>query len=192
VIVMFRSSLVVLMSAVTDIAFAHRPQDQDLMTPLRWTLLVFGLTATTAVGAFAAAAATTHDDGSGTPEHTVRDFLVSAVAEHSGLQACRYLTARSLRELRATDPRGMSCEAAVSSYARLTLGGERVDSEAEVKALSYRVAEESDRSARVTVSAHGASRTFALRRATRRELVEYEAPATSWRIDSGVDTLLAR
>jgi hypothetical protein len=162
------------------------------MTALRKTLLLFGVTAATAVAAFAVAGATTHDDGSGTPEHTVRDFLVSAVAEHNGFQACRYVTRRSLLALQASDPRGMSCEAALSSYARLTLGDEHVDSEAQVKALDYRVADEADGRVRVTVSAHGDSRTFVLRPATRRELVEYRAPATSWRIDSGLDGLLAR
>lgn len=162
------------------------------MTALRSTLMLLAATAAIAVGAFAVAAAMTHDDGSGTPEHTVRDFLVSAVAEHNGFQACRYVTHRSLLELQAADARGMSCEAALSSYARLTLGGERVDSEAQVKALTYRVADESDGSARVTVSAHGDSRTFVLRRATRREVVEYHAPDTPWRIDAGVDGLLVR
>jgi hypothetical protein len=162
------------------------------MTALRRTLMLFAVTAAIAVGAFAVAAAMTHDDDSATPEHTVRDFLVSAVAEHNGFQACRYVTRRSLLALHAAEPRGMSCEAALSSYARLTLGGERVDSEAQVKALTYRVADESGGSARVSVSAHGGSRTFVLRRATRRELEEFHAPPTPWRIDSGVERLLAR
>jgi hypothetical protein len=162
------------------------------MTALRKTLVLFGLTAAIAVGAFAVAAATTHDDGSGTPEHTVRDFLVSAVAKHNGFQACRFMTRRSLLELHAAEPRGMSCEAALSSYARLTLGGERVDSEAAVKALAYRVDDEAGGRVRVTVSAHGDSRTFVLRHGTRRELGEFQAPPTPWRVDGGVGALVAR
>jgi hypothetical protein len=162
------------------------------MTPLRWTLLLFGATAAIAAGAFAVAAATTHDDRSGTPEHAVRDFLINAVAEHDGLDACRYVTARSLLELRAADPPGMSCEAAVSSNAHLTLGGERVDTEAEVKALTYGAEPEPDDRMRVTVSARGRSRTFVLQPATQRELVEYDRPPTPWRIDSGLVELTRR
>ena len=154
--------------------------------------MIFGATAAIALGGFAVAAAMTHDDGSGSPEHTVRDFLVSAVAEHNGFQACGYLTDRSQREVQADEPRGMLCEAVLSSDARLTLGGERVDSEAAVKALNYRVAREPDGRERVTVSAHGESRTFVLRLGTRRELGEFSAPPTPWRIESGVASLLAR
>jgi hypothetical protein len=162
------------------------------MTALRRTLVLFGVTVAFAVAAFAVAAAMTHDDDSGTPEHAVRDFLVSAVAEHNGFQACSYLTTRSVRELQAAEPRGMSCEAVLASYARLILGGDRVDTEAAVKALTYRVADEGGGRARVTVSAHGESRTFVLRPGTRRELEEFEAPSTPWRIGTGVAGLVAR
>ena len=162
------------------------------MTPLRRTLLLFGVTAATAVAAFAGAAAFTHDDGSGTPEHTVRDFLVAAVAERNGSVACGYLTRRTLREVRAAEPRGMSCVTALAASPHLTLGRESVDTEAEVKALTYRAEREAGGRSRVTVSADGDSRTFVLRRATRRELVEYAAPPTPWRIDSGIRGLLTR
>jgi hypothetical protein len=162
------------------------------MTVLRRTLVLFGVTAAAAVTALAGAAAFTHDDGSGSPEHTVRDFLVTAVAEHDGSDACGFLTRRTLFEVRAAEPRGMSCVTALSSSAGLTLGQETVDTEAEVKALSYRAGPEAGGRSRVTVSAHGDSRTFVLRRATRRELEQFAAPPTPWRIDSGVPGLLAR
>jgi hypothetical protein len=152
--------------------------------------MTFGAAVAIAVAAFAGAAAITHDDASGSPDHTVRDFLIGAVAEHNGVEACLYLTRRSLTEVRAVEPHGMSCEAAVASSARLTLGGERVDTEAAVKALTYRVERRPDGRARVTVAAHGESRTFVLRRGTRRELEEFAAPPTPWRIDSGVAGLL--
>lgn len=162
------------------------------MTALRRTTVLFGVTAAIAVAALAGAATFTHDDGSGSPEHTVRDFLVSAVAEHDGFQACRYVTRRTLLEVHAAEPSGMSCEAALSADARLTLGRDTVDTEAAVKALSYRAEPEAGGHMRVTVSAHGDSRTFVLRRGTRRELGEFEAPHTPWRIDAGVAALLAR
>jgi hypothetical protein len=162
------------------------------MTAMRRTLVLFGVTAAAAVTALAGAAAFSHDDDSGTPEHTVRDFLVSAVAEHDGSDACGFLTRHTLLEVQAAEPRGMSCVTALSSSARLTLGRETVDTEAEVKALSYRAEPEAGNRSRVTVSAHGDSRTFVLRRATRRELVEFAAPSTPWRIDSGIRGLLAQ
>ena len=162
------------------------------MTALRRTLIGFAATAVIAVGAFTGAAAFTHDDGSGTPEHTVRDFLVDAVADHDGFDACTYATGRAVQEVAAAVPRGMSCEAAVDSYARLTLGGERIDTEAAVKALTYHAERQADGSERVTVSEHGESRSFVLRRATRRELAEFSAPPTPWRIDSGLVELVRR
>jgi hypothetical protein len=159
---------------------------------LRRTLIAFAATAAIAVGAFAGASAFTHDDGSGTPAHTVRDFLIDAVADRDGFDACDYLTRRSVQQVLATEPRGMSCEAAVASYARLTLAGERIDTEAAVKALTYRAVRQSDGSERVTVSWHGESRSFVLQRATHRELVEFGAPPTPWRIDSGLVELVRR
>jgi hypothetical protein len=71
---------------------------------------------------------------------------------------------------------------------RLTLGRERVDDEAEVKDLDYRVTQHGGRTD-VTVSADGAAMTFALRRANRAELAAAGAPATPWRIDSRIDRL---
>jgi hypothetical protein len=155
---------------------------------VRRGLVILGATAAIAIGAFALAAAVAHDSRSGTPEHTVRDFLINAVADHDGFGACRYLTRHALLKVHAVEPPGASCEAALSA-ARLTLGGTNLDREAAVKGLSYRV-ERRDRRVLVTVGANGATRTFALRRGSRRELGEFEAPPTPWRIDSGVDALV--
>jgi hypothetical protein len=162
------------------------------MTALRRTLVLVGMTAAFAVAAFASAATFTHDDGSGTPEHTVRDFLVSAVVDHDGMDACAFASSRSLQRLEAPTPGGMSCVTAVADHAQLTLGGEPIATEAAVKALTYRAERQADGGERVTVSGHGDSRSFLLRRATRSERVEFDAPPTPWRIDAGVTGLLAR
>jgi hypothetical protein len=162
------------------------------MTALRRTLLVFGATAALAVCAIAVASAVTHDDDSPSPQHTVRDFLLAAVSRHDGFDACRYVSQLTLVQVHAIEPRGMSCEAAISSSAHLTLGGRRITTEAQVKSLTYRAEAEPDGRERVTVSWRGASRSFVLRRATRSELVELGAPPTPWRIDSGVPELLTR
>lgn len=157
---------------------------------VRTTVIVFAVTAVVAVAALAAAAAVTHDDDSGSPQHTVRDFLVSAVVDQEGLVACPYLTDHALQRVRAFEPRGMSCVTAMAS-AGLTLGGERVDAESEVKALSYRT-ERRGQQVRVTVSTGDAAHTFVLLPATRTEMDEFSPPPTQWRIDSGIDALMPR
>jgi hypothetical protein len=162
------------------------------MTALRKTLLVFIAAAALLVSAAAVAAQVTHDDDSPSPAHTVRDFLLAAVTRHDGLRACRYVTSQALVHLHAIEPRGMSCEAAVAVYARLDLGGDGVDTEAAVKALDYRTQAEAGGRERVTVSSHGGSLSFVLRRATQPERVEYLDPPTPWRIDAGLDALVKR
>jgi hypothetical protein len=162
------------------------------MTTLRRTLVLFGATAAIAVGAIVVASVVTHGDDSPSPQHTVRDFLLDAVVDHDGMDACAYASSRSLQRLQATAPRGMSCVTAVADHAELTLGGERIATEAAVKALTYRAERQADGGERVTVSVHGDSRSFLLRRATQNERVEFEAPHTPWRIDAGFVELIAR
>jgi hypothetical protein len=160
------------------------------MHRLRRMLIPFAATAVLTVCAVAVAATVIHDDDSPTPEHTLRDFLLAALSRHDGLRACRYVTREALVDIHAIEPRGMSCEAAVSDYAHLDLGGESVVTEAAVKGLSYKARPESGGRVRVTVSSGGDSRSFVLRKATQRELVEYENPPTPWRIDAGAVPLL--
>jgi hypothetical protein len=143
-----------------------------------------------AVGAFLGARAVARDDGAGTPAHTVRDFLVKAVAEDDGVGACRFLTDRAVREVAAVEPRDTPCQAALA-FARLTLGSRDVRLESTIKGLSYAVAQRGA-TARVTVGYHGGGRTFVLRMATHQELLELGAPPTPWRIDAGVAPLLGR
>jgi hypothetical protein len=157
---------------------------------MRRSLVAIVVMAVLTVGAVAVAATVTHDDDSPSPEHTVRDFLLAAVSRHDGLRACRYLGEQAVIDVDRGEPRGMSCEAAVSDYAQLTLGGSRFTTEAAVKGLTYRAETARDGTVTVTVSSGGAARSFALRRATRRELVEYLQPPTPWRIEAGVAPLL--
>ena len=160
------------------------------MTLVLRTVLSFGATAVIAVGAFAASAAVSHEHGSGAPEHAVRDFLIDAVVDHDGMEACAYGSSGSLQRLQALVPRGMTCVTAVADHAPLTLGGERITTEAEVKALRYSDRRQADGGERVTVSAHGDSRSFLLRSESQSERVEFDAPRTPWRIDKGFVELL--
>ena len=162
------------------------------MTAVRRTLIAFGATAAIAVCAVAVASVVTHDDDSPSPQNAVRDFLVDAVVDHDGMDACAYASSRSLQRLQAAVPRGMSCVTAVADDAELTLGGERIATEAAVKALTYRAERQADGGERVTVSGHGDGRSFLLRRATQNERVVFEAPHTPWRIDAGFVELIAR
>jgi hypothetical protein len=160
------------------------------MHRLRRPLIAFTATAVIAVCAAVVSSAVTHgDNDSPTPEHTVRDFLVDAVAQSAGIDTCPYLTPKAQAEMEAVEPRGMSCVTAVATSAHLDLGGKRIDTEAAVKALTYRAEAESGDRVRVTVSDGGDSRTFVLRRATQRELVEFSAPPTPWRVDEGAVSL---
>ena len=95
------------------------------------TLVAFVATAAIAVCAISVASAATHREDSPSPQHTVRDFLVAAVARHDGLRTCRYLAREALVDVHEVEPQGMSCEAAVSSYAHFELGGRRIDTEAQ-------------------------------------------------------------
>jgi hypothetical protein len=119
------------------------------MTTLRRTLVLFDATAAIAVGAIVVASVVTHGDDSPSPQHTVRDFLLDAVVDHDGMDACAYASSRSLQRLQATAPRGMSCVTAVADHAELTLGGERIATEAAVKALTYRAERQADGGERV-------------------------------------------
>jgi hypothetical protein len=157
---------------------------------MRALLTSIAVIAVLAVGALAVSAAVTHDDDSPTPEHTVRDFLLAAVSRHDGLRACRYLAEEAVVDVHGGEPRGMSCEATISDDAHLTLGGKVVTTEAAIKGLDYSAETGSDGTVTVTVSSGGAGRSFVLRHATQRELVEYLEPPTPWRIEAGVVPLL--
>jgi hypothetical protein len=155
---------------------------------LRRTVLAFAVMVALAAGAFIAADVARHDTGAGSPAGTVRDFLITAVTDRDGTDACTYLTADAVRELAFAEP-DTECPTALAP-AHLTLGGEALADGASVKGLAYHVRQSGGR-AWVTVSAHGATHTFTLRRATAEERAEFDPPDTPWRIDTGVDALVA-
>jgi hypothetical protein len=154
----------------------------------RRALMGLAAAAVVAVAAFLGARAVARDDASGTPAHTVRDFLIAAVAERNGLGACAYLTPHAVDEVLAAEPHGAQCRTVLLS-AGLTLGSQAVRLESTFKGLTYDVEQRSAR-ARVTVRGYGGAHTFLLRKATQAELSEFQPPPTSWRIDSGVSALV--
>jgi|tagenome__1003787_1003787.scaffolds.fasta_scaffold20414154_2 hypothetical protein len=157
---------------------------------VRRTLLVFAATVAVAGGAFAVAATDAHDHGFGSPDETVRNFLLATAVDGNSVQGCTYLTPRAVRAFRTLEPPHTTCDEALTRV-RLVLGGESIDDEAAVKGLSYHVVQGPGR-ARVSVSAHGSSLSFGLRRATPEDEVAVPDPdRASWRIDSGLDALLS-
>jgi hypothetical protein len=149
----------------------------------------FVVTAAALFAVTAVAFGTTHqrDIHAGSPVGTVRSFLVDAAVDHYGVDGCRYLTTAAQRRLEDAQSPHPSCEIALS-HRQLTLGGREIATEAAVKALGFRAQQDGTR-AIVTVSGHGGSLTFRLRRATAPERAEFQPPPTGWRIDSGVDGL---
>ena len=156
---------------------------------LRRTAMLVAATAALAVSAVALGTALGRDTGAASPTGSVRDFLIVAAVDRNSVGACRYLTAHAVRRVENVEPPHTSCEIALWA-ARLRLGGRLIDQESTVKGLTYRVEQRGTR-AGVTVSADdGAALTFGLRRATATERDEFQAPATLWRIDSGVERLV--
>lgn len=101
---------------------------------------------------------------SGTPQATVRSFLTAAVVDNDGFSASRYLSSRarlSFEDRSSTDPTADSFFGATG----LTLGGLAVQSNARVKALSYRVVP-AGRDRIVEVRHNGQSIDFRLRHAS--------------------------
>jgi hypothetical protein len=152
------------------------------------TLVGLGLAIALAVAGLVLAAAGGRADGAASPDGTVRDFLVTAAIDNDSVDACQYLTPKALLALRRVTPRDTTCNEALAASG-LELGGEPVTTEGQVKNLGYRVSHSGDR-ATVTITRSGAARTFGLRRATGAERRDADAPATPWRIDSGVDQLV--
>lgn len=139
------------------------------------------------VAAGVADAATRASRGSqDTPLATVRDFLGSAVVNHDGFAACRYLTPRARVSFEASSA-GQTCESWFGG-AELTLGGMQVQSNAQLGQVTYRILTRgADRL--VQVSQRGQSVSFLLRPADGTDANEFHAPPTHWRIDSSVAAL---
>lgn len=156
---------------------------------VRRTSTLPALAAVLAVGTAVIGIAVGKGDAEATPAGTVRAFLTSAVIENNGVVACRYLTAYASGRVEEPAAPDAGCHITLSS-ARLRLGGRSIAAESDLKQLDYRV-EQRGAHARVTVATGGAALTFGVRKATAAELREFRAPPTPWRIDSGIDRLVA-
>jgi len=122
-----------------------------------------------------------------TPEATTRSFLTAAVVNHDGFTASRYLSPRARLSFEDRSPAGPTADSFFSA-SKLTLGGLRVQSNAQLKRLSYRVLP-AGRDRVVEVGHDGQWIRFRLRHASPTDRGEFHAPLTTWRIDSSVAML---
>ncbi len=122
-----------------------------------------------------------------TPEATTRSFLTAAVVNHDGFTASRYLSPRARLSFEDRSPAGPTADSFFSA-SQLTLGGLRVQSNAQLKRLSYRVLP-AGRDRVVEVGHDGQWIRFRLRHASPTDRGEFHAPLTTWRIDSSVAML---
>lgn len=124
--------------------------------------------------------------GVGTPEATVRGYLVAAAVDGDGVSACRYLAQRSRAQLEHAT--GQTCESFFGDRT-VWIGSEPIESSAQLAAAHYTVvAHGPDRL--VTMTYAGQQIRFLLTPATTVERQEYLAPATAWRIASGVTAVV--
>jgi hypothetical protein len=120
----------------------------------------------------------------------VRSFLIEAIVDHDGFGACQYLDGHARDELRAVAPTPYAGCQMTMGQAQLRLGSQDIEQESQVKALASRVRRRGP-DVLVTVARSG-SVTFVVKRGSRRDLEEFRAPPTPWRIDSGVAVLIPR
>jgi hypothetical protein len=113
------------------------------------------------------------------PQGTVRGFL-GAVVDRDGVSACRYLTAGARRSFERS---GATCEEFFGE-SELQLGGHGFTSDGSLAGLTF-----ASHGRVVTVSWHGNAMRFVVRPASARELAEFQAPPTPWRIASNVSRL---
>jgi hypothetical protein len=150
--------------------------------------IVLALALVAVVAAVAVVLAVRKDD-TPAPQQTVEAFLIAALVDNNGVEACDYLTQRAILEARAVGHRLHDGCHSMFDEAQLTLGGVPVTQERQIKRLHYSVHED-DRHAQVTVSGDGGSFVLLLRHATAEQVGEFAPPGTPWRIYSGVAPLL--
>jgi hypothetical protein len=106
--------------------------------------------------------------------------FLGAVVDRDGVSACRYLTAGARRSFERS---GATCEEFFGE-SELQLGGHGFTSDGSLAGLTF-----ASHGRVVTVSWHGYTSRFVLRPASARELAEFQAPPTPWRIASNVSRL---
>jgi hypothetical protein len=126
-------------------------------------------------------------DRQDTPQATVRDFLAAAVVDRDGNAAAAYLSplARLSYERHST---ARPDDAQFFANAHLTLGGLAVQSDAQLKELSYTLLQGGEQPA-VWVSHGNQGMLFALAPASTTDRSAFRGPRTPWRIESGVAAL---
>jgi hypothetical protein len=140
-----------------------------------------------ALAAPVTAAHTIRADRQDTPQATVRDFLAAAVVDRDGDAAAAYLSPRARLSYQGHSTAGPD-DAQFFADAHLTLGGLNVQSNAQLKQLSYTLLQAGKQPA-VWVSHGDQGMLFALAPASTTDRSEFRGPQTPWRIESGVAAL---
>jgi hypothetical protein len=115
-------------------------------------------------------------------DQTVRDFLASAVLDHSAYPACQYLTVAEQQAVARLAGDGQTCRDALTATQPSFAG---IGSEGALHALALHARVGGD-AAEVTA----ASAAFVLQRTTPAEAAAYEAPPAAWRIAHGAAVVL--
>lgn len=155
----------------------------------RWPAVTLAAIAAAAI--VAALLGSRHDDvadatssaGGAAATQTVRDFLVAAYVDGNGYSACGYLSQGEQEKVAATVP-SSTCRDVLNTPAdSIQLGA--LTSSRRVRDLPGRV-----RLSGGTATVRLGDAAFALRPATPAEQSDFAAPASFWRITSGVTALL--
>ena len=124
-----------------------------------------------------------------TPADAVQQFLVNAVGDNNGREACRYLTAAEKAQVGLRGGSPVSCGNAFDT-ATLRLGGKTYGTERSVDhGLTYTTTPEGNVML-VRVSHGTASLDFGVVPATAVDCADFDAPATPWRIAAGATAIV--
>ena len=126
------------------------------------------------------------------PVATVREFLADTVIGNGGYQdGCRYLTPAEQKRVALRGSTGHSCGESLAD-AQLRLGGKTYTTARQIYDDLGAGAVRPGHTAVVKIWHGGHSHRFVLVPATAAERNDYGAPHTSWRIASGVASLVPR
>lgn len=124
------------------------------------------------------------------PVPTVRQFLASTIIGTGGFQnGCRYLTPAEQKRVALRGSTAHSCGEALA-HARLRLGHKTYTTTRQIDDDLDANAAGAGRAMAVRIWHGGRSHVFVLVPATSAERNDFMAPATPWRIDSGVASLV--